>query len=153
MSSVGKVAFLKFFLNGGDPDALFQEEATSQMDRLASRTEQLVQSRVQRREALATQAKAVTDQLEAVPVLEAELNALQQANEAIAALTEVQRQLKSRVQTAQNMVHHNQRIVAPLQRQLHELRQIFADARAQPSYYENRITEFSRIMTQRMGIT
>lgn len=141
---IGKVAFLKFFLHGGDPDALFQEGANEQMDMLASRTEQLVQSRVDRRKALATQAKALSDQLAEVPLLKAELRALEIANETVAALVGMQLELKDRVQADKQIVKHNQQIVTVLQRQLQELHSVCVAARSKPCYNEMKINEFSR---------
>lgn len=153
MSAVGKVAFLKFFLNGGDPDALFQEGANEQRDLRASRTEQLVQSRVDRCQALATQAKTVVDQLAEVPLFEAELRALNLANEKIAALVAMQHGLKDRVQAGQEMVQHNQQMVIILQTQLQQLRQVCIVAGSEPSYYETRIYALQRRVTRMIGET
>jgi len=151
MSAIGKVAFLKFFLHGGDPDALFQEEAIEQRNRLASRTEQLVQNRVDRRHALATEAKAVTDQLAEIPQLEEELKVLQLANEKVEALIVLQHGLKDRVQAGQQMVQHNQQIVTILQKQLKELQQICTVTRSQPSYYELRIGQLQQRVSRMIG--
>ena len=145
-----KVAFLKFFINGGDPDALFQEGANLQTEELALRTERMVQRAVADREVLASQAKAVAEQLTEETVLEDELQALQRAHQKVDALTRLQGELKTRVQTDRQMVQYNQQIVDGLQMQLQELRQVFEVLKG-PSYHEKKIAELGSRICRRMG--
>jgi len=113
----GKVAFLKFVLNGGDPNALFQERTREQIDDLAARTDALIRNVVNARLEIEAKIRVVANRSAALPLLDSELQALRLANEKIEGL--------SVVLSGQP----DPQIVAVLERQLVELRQVINAAR------------------------
>jgi len=138
---IGEVDFIDRFLRGENADAIMQGAAHDLAEDLAARTNELVQSRVSARQALAVELQAIARQVDEAPFLEKELQAIQLAKEAIEQLSTEQKKLKDRVEGDRNMVKHNREIIAVLQTHLVELQQMLAILRDTPSYHEKKIKQ------------